>query len=289
MRIAVCLSRLADPDTVEVDPIAGGIDVSRTVYMLNPADAVALETALRLRADSGSVTALTVGPVDAETVLRDAVAVGADEVLRLWEDGRTATRPAVTALLLAAALRTEGLPDFVLCGTRSVASGSGKVPALLAAHLDWPVVTDVVEFSVDGDRARFQRRLARGARSEGEVNLPAVLAVEASTAALRYASLPGLMMAKRATIPVRRLPDLGLSPMDLNFPSATVRVAMPPYPRPRQIFIPDSGLSPEDRVAQIMSAGVVQKAGRIVEGSAEEMADGIIAFLREHGFVDRPA
>lgn len=289
MRFAVCLSRLPDPETVEADPLTGGIDLSRTLPILNPADAVALEWVLRLRAPGDTVTALTVGATEAETVLRDALAVGADEVLRIWEDGRTATRPAVTSLLLATALRTGGLPDLVVCGTRSLACGSGKVPALLAEYLGWPVVTDVLDFTIHTARVRFQRRLARGARSEGEVTLPAVLAVEAGTATLRYASLPGLMKAKRAAIPLRQLPDLGLAPNDLAFPSPTAQAAMPPYPRPREIFIPDSTLPPHERTAQILSAGVAQKAGKTVEGSAEEMADAIIAFLRDRGFLDRPA
>jgi electron transfer flavoprotein beta subunit len=289
MRFAVCLSRLPDPDTVEVDPLTGDIDVSRTLHILNPADAVALELVLRLRSPGDRVTALTVGPIEAESVLREAAAVGADEVLRVWEDGRTATRPAATALLLATALRTEPLPDLIVCGARTLAGGSGKVPALIAEHLDWPVVTDIIEFSLQQSRACFQRRLAKGARSEGEVTLPAVLAVDSSAVSLRYASLPGLMKAMRATIPVRHLADLGLSPVDLNFPSSTVQAAMPPYHRPREVFIPDSSLSPHERVMQVLSAGVVRKAGRIVSGPPEQMADTIIAFLREQGFVDGPA
>ena len=286
MRIAVCLSLLPDPETVEVDPFTGDVDIGRTLYILNPADAAALESALRLRGADDTVLALTVGDAQTEAVLRDAIAVGADEVLRLWEDGRTITRPAVTALLLATALRAHGMPDIVLCGARSLAHGSGKVPALVAEYLDWPVATDIIDFSLDGDRIRFQRRLARGARSEGEVTLPAVIAVEAGVAPLRYAGLPGLMKANRATIPVLHLPDLGLSPMDLNFPSATVRAAMPTYARPREIFIPDSNLPPHERVAQILSAGVAQKTGRILEGSPEDMADAIILFLREGGFLE---
>jgi electron transfer flavoprotein beta subunit len=286
MRIAACLSLLPDPETVEVDPLTGDVDLGRTLHILNPADAAALETALRLRREGDTVLALTVGDTQAEAALRDAIAVGADEVVRLWEDGRAATRPAVTSLLLATALRAQGLPDLVLCGARSLAHGSGKVPALIAEYLDWPVVTDIIAFSLDAGRARFQRRLARGARSEGEVSLPAVIAVEPGVAPLRYAGLPGLMKAKRAAIPVLHLPDLGLSPMDLNFPSATVRAAMPTYARPREIFIPDSNLAPHERVAQILSAGVAQKTGRIVEGSAEDMADAIIAFLRDRGFLE---
>jgi electron transfer flavoprotein beta subunit len=289
MRFAVCLTYVPDPETVEVDPLTGEIDAGRTLYILNPADAVALEMALRLRSTGDTVTALTVGPVEAETVLRDAIAVGADHVLRVWDEFRTSTKPPVTSILLAAALRTEGLPDLVLCGGRTQDRGSGKIPALLGEYLDWPVVTDITGFDISAARVRFQRRLARGARSEGEVTMPAVLGIEAGAVRLRYASLPGLMQAKRAPIPVRYLPDLGLSPQDLNFPASTVHVAMPPRPRPRAIFIPDSSLSPDERIAQIMSAGVTRTAEQIVEGPPEEMADVIIAFLRERGFLEQTA
>ena len=289
MRFAVCLTYVPDPDTVEVDPLTGEVDVGRTLYVLNPADAGALEMALRMRSRGDTVTALTVGPVEAEAVLRDAMAVGADHVLRLWDDSRTSTKPPVTSILLAAALRTEGLPDLVLCGARTLDRGSGKIPALLGEYLDWPVVTDITSFDISAARVRFQRRLARGARSEGEVTMPAVLAIETGAVRLRYASLPGLMQAKRAPIPVRHLPDLGLSPQDVNFPASTVHVAMPPRPRPRAIFIPDGNLPPEERIAQIMSAGVTGKAEQIVEGSPEEMADVIITFLRERGFLEQSA
>lgn len=289
MRLAVCLTYVPDPATVEVDALTGEIDNDRILHMLNPADAGALEMALRLRSTGDTLSAITVGPVESETVLREAIAVGADEALRLWDENRSGTKPAITSTLLAAGLRLGGLPDLVLCGARSLGRGSGKVPALLAEHLDWPAVTDITAFEMDAGRVRFQRRLDRGARAEGEVSLPAVLGIEPGAARLRYASLPGLMRAKRTAIAVKHLPELGLSPQDLSFPASTVHVAMPPRPRPRAIFIPDSSLSPHERIAQIMSAGVARQAGQIVEGPAEEMADVIIAFLRDNGFLERTA
>jgi electron transfer flavoprotein beta subunit len=287
MRFAVCLTRVPDPDTIEIDPLTGELDGERTLYILNPADAAALEVALRLRSPGDTVTALTVGPVETETVLRDALAVGADHVLRLWDDSETATRPAMSSMLLAAALRTEGIPDLVLCGWRTLSGGSGKVPALLAEYLNWPVVTDITRLEIKAARVYFRRRLAKGGRAEGEVTMPAVLAVAAEDVRLRYASLPGLMAAQRAVIPVRSLPDLGLSPLDLSFPTATVHVTTPPRPRPRSIFIPPGTLPPHERVDQILSAGVVsrQQASR-VEGPPEQAAEAIFAFLCARGFVE---
>ena len=121
MRFAVCLTLVPDPETIEVDPLTGEIDPERILYILNPADAAALEMALRLRAHADVVTALTVGPEETETVLREALASGADNALRIWDETRTATKPAVTSVLLSAAMRTEGLPDLIFCGWRSLA------------------------------------------------------------------------------------------------------------------------------------------------------------------------
>ncbi|MEZ5583113.1 MAG: hypothetical protein R3F37_10435 [Candidatus Competibacteraceae bacterium] len=287
MRIAVCLKYVPDPTSIEVDPLTGAIDPVRTLYMLNLADEAALEIALKLRADGDTVQALTVGPVEAETVLREALAVGADSVLRLWDESRSYTKPPVTSIMLAAALKLKGLPDLVLCGAHSVDRGSGKLPALLGELLDWPVVTDVTHFELRQDKVQVQRRLSRGARAQGTVQLPAVVGLEPGLARLRQASLPGLIDAKRAEIPVLHFADLGLSPQDLHFPAVTLHEVMPPRPRPRAVFMPDSSLPPHERVAQIMSAGVTGKSGEVLEGrSAEEMADAIIAFLQTHGFVE---
>lgn len=289
MRIAVCLARVPDPKTIEVDPLTGEIDGSRMLHILNPSDAAALELALRLRRDGDTLMALSVGDVDAEMVLREALAVGADRVLRLWEEGRTNTKPAVTSLLLAAALQTEGVPDLVFCGGRSLGRGSGKLPALLGEYLGWPVVTDIIQLEIQAARVYFQRRLIRGGRSEGEVTMPAVLAIAADNVELRYASLPRLMQARRASIPVRQLPDLGLSPLDLNFHASTVHAATPPRPRPRTIHIPTGDLAPHERVGQIMSAGVGRKTTQLMEGDPDAMADAIVGFLRDRGFLEEPA
>lgn len=295
MRIAVCLKYVPDPSTIEVDPLTGMIDADRLLYMLNPADESALELALRLRPPNGRVTAFNVGPVEADRLLQEALAAGADAAVRVWDASLGSIKPMVTAILLAAALRAAELPDLVLCGGHSVDRGSGTVPALLAEHLDWPVVTDVTQFELRSDgskgapagRMRVQRRLARGARAESEVTLPAILGLETGLVHLRQASLPSLMRVKHTPIPLYGLEELGLSPQDLHFPAMTLHEIMPPRPRARTMFTPDSSGSVQERIAQIMSAGVAGKAGQILEGGTpEQQADTIIAFLREHGFLE---
>lgn len=290
MRIAVCLKYVPDPGTIEVDPLTGMIDADRVLYMMNPADESALELALRLRPPDGTVTVLSVGPVEADRLLQDALAAGADAALRVWDDSLGSLKPIVTTTLLAAALRIKALPDLVLCGGHSVDRGSGTVPALLAEHLDWPVVTDVTQFEIQSGRLRAQRRLARGARAESEVTLPAILGLETDLMHLRQASLPNLMRVKHTPIPLYGLEELGLSPQDLHFPAMTLHEVMPPRPRARVMFTPDSNGSATERVAQILSAGVAGKAGKMMEsGTPEQQADAIIEFLRQQGFLERAA
>lgn len=286
MRIAVCLKHVPDPTTVEVDPLTGAIDGSRLLSIINPADAGALEIGLQLRGSSDPIHALTVGPPSADAVLREALAVGADRVERLWDTTQPATHPLLTATLLAAALRVEPLPDLVLCGARSTDQGSGQVPALLAEYLDWPVVTDVTHVAHDGAVARVQCRLERGARAEVEVTLPCVLALEPGIARLRHASLTGLLTAQRAVIPVRHAADLGLTAADLSFPQPVLEAVLPPRPRPRVLRMPDSNQAPHERISQILSAGVTRKSGHILEGPPDQMAAAIIAFLRERGLLN---
>jgi len=284
MRIAVCLKQVPDPATVEIDPLTGKLDHSRLLYIMNPADAAALELALGLCGATGQVLACTVGPARAETVLREALAAGADRVLRLAEPPGTAA-PAVTARLLAAALRREELPDLLLCGTRSADRGSGQVPALLGACLGWPVVTDVTQLELSGSVARVQRRRDRGAREVGDIHLPAVLAIEPGTARLRHAGLPGLLAAQRAEIPVYQSTDLQLAPADLRVAMPLRQTTIPPRPRSRTIFTPETVLPAHERIGQILSAGVTRKTGQMLEGPPDQIATAIIAFLRERGFL----
>lgn len=287
VNIAVCVKHVPDPNTVEVNPVTGAINEGRLLYVINPADESALELALRLREAPGVVTALTVGPARAEVALREALAAGAGGVLRLWDKGWVETMPFRTASLLAAALRAQGLPDLVLCGVRSADRGTGQVPAMLGEALGWPVVSDVTYLEMGAGCALVQRRLDRGARELAQVVLPAVLALEPGLARLRHASLPRLMAAQRAVIPIQRPADLGLSNLDLEWPAPVTLEVLTPRPRPRAIFAPDSARPPHERIGQILTAGVTRKSGQVLEGPPDQMAAAIAAFLRERGFVGK--
>jgi electron transfer flavoprotein beta subunit len=163
--ICVCVKQTPDSASVYVDPITGHVDYERFVQVLNPADACAVEAAVRLkewlynRGDSRglpgagnpgcTIKVLTLGPKDAEGALRAALAIGADSALRLWNTRAEAWGPFSVTAALAGYLQSETYsPDLVLCGDSSSDWSSGIVGPALAQQLDLPQVTSVAQFKI---------------------------------------------------------------------------------------------------------------------------------------------
>jgi len=174
--ICVCVKQTPDSASVYVDPITGDVDYERFVQVLNPADACAVEAAVRLkealysRGDSRGrpvciIKALTLGPKDAEGALRAALAIGANSALRLWDSKAEAWGPFTVAAALAGYLRSETpSPDLVLCGDSSSDWSSGIVGPALAEQLDLPQVTNVTQLSL-----REENEILRFAQDDTDV------------------------------------------------------------------------------------------------------------------------
>src|SRR5260370_21113932 len=108
MHSLVCIKQTPDSSSVYIDPITGQVDYERFVQILNPADACAVEAAVRLKEQSGgSIMAITLGPQDAEGALRAALAMGADTALRLWNLQASDWGPFMVAAALAACIQRE--------------------------------------------------------------------------------------------------------------------------------------------------------------------------------------
>src|SRR5205823_2267212 len=173
LHICVCVKQTPDSASVYVDPITGDVDYERFVQVLNPADACAVEAAVRLKEALYSrgdprgrpvciIKALTVGPKDAEGTLRAALAIGADSALRLWNVYASEWGPFTVAAALAGYLNSETfLPDLVLCGDSSSDWSSGIVGPALAEQLDLPQVTSVTQLSL-----REKNEILRGVYPE---------------------------------------------------------------------------------------------------------------------------
>src|SRR5258708_37470656 len=176
LHICVCVEQTPDSASVYIDPITGQVDSERFVRVLNPADACAVEAAVRLKEQAdGNIEVLTLGPEDAEGALRAALAIGADTALRLWNPQPVAWGPFSVAAALAAYLQSETAgPDLILSRDTSSDWSSGIVEPALAQRLDRPQVTGVMQLELLRDRVTLQatRKLERGYRELLEAERP---------------------------------------------------------------------------------------------------------------------
>jgi len=144
MRIVVCVKQVFDPKTVKISRSREELDLRDAVKIFNPPDKYALEAALRLRESTGGeVIALTVGGPEAEDVVHEAVAIGADRGVLVSGSELVGASGAVVTLVLAAAVGKFGPVDLVLTGHAGISDGAGSLAPRLAAALDWPVLLDV--------------------------------------------------------------------------------------------------------------------------------------------------
>jgi electron transfer flavoprotein beta subunit len=272
MRIVVALKHV--PLRVEVDALTG---VATTVIReagMSYADQAALEWALLIAgAWGGTVEAISVGPASSESVLRDALAVGAHRAVRVE------ATPDAPSVSVATAIATFAAgADLVVCGDYSLDRGSGSVPAFIAGELAVGQALGLVGITIgSAGNLDVVRRLDGGRRELLAVNGPAVISSEGSTARLRRGSLKASLAATRAPIEVvghaGGSHDLAVSARRSYRPRA--RVVPPP-----------KGASALERIRSI-TAPVGLGTGRSdpVELSATAAADAIIDALGRWGYV----
>jgi len=291
MYICVCIKQTPDSASVYVDPITGQVDAERFVQILNPADACAIEAAVRLKEQfGGSILALTLGPRDAEGALRAALAIGADKALRLWTREAESWGPFTVAAALAATLQREvPPPDLILCGDSTSDWSSGIVGPALAHHLDLPQITGIIRLDSTQNNQhitlRLTRRLEQGYHELLEAELPLLITVTGTLNEPRYPSLPAHLASLKASIPVIDPSTLMSNTWHDEVDQITLLEMHTPRPRPRRIATPDSHHSAYQRIGEIVSGRAIGRKTRLVEGTPEELAQTLVTFLHERGFV----
>jgi electron transfer flavoprotein beta subunit len=230
MKIAVCIKqvptrewqpRLRDDKTWIREQ-----DVS---YEMNEPDAYALEEALRLREKhGGEVVVCSAGPARVQQVIREALARGADRALHVEDDGLAAADSIMTAHALAAAMGEERF-DLVLTGLQSDDQGQAQTGVVLAERLDMPHSTIIMDVQVQDGTVRIKRELEGGWFQWIAMPLPALLTIQSGINQLRYATLKGIMAAKKKEI--RKVaPPTDLQPMQeivaLSLPTRSKQTQM---------------------------------------------------------------
>ena len=196
MNIIVGIKRTPDTDTrIRIDEESPSIDLDAVKFIVSPYDEFAVEAALRLRdaRGEGEVTVVTVGESASSEQLRASLAMGADRAVLLR--GSVDMDGLATAKALVAELATQDAP-FILFGVKAVDDDQQQVGPMVATLLDRPCVTSVSSFELQDGKA-VCRRGVEGGVEVVEVELPAVLTITKGEFEPRYASLKGIMAAKR--------------------------------------------------------------------------------------------
>jgi electron transfer flavoprotein beta subunit len=249
---------------------------------LSAADAGALEHGLRVAEACGvRCVAVSLGSAAIEPMLRDALAAGADDVLRVAgpDPAETvASDGSAEARALAAAIRERhGDPDLVLCGDRSADRGTGATPAFLAAELGAAQALGLVEFSYSAGALTGLRRLDAGRRERLAIPAPAVCSLEPTDIRLRRAPLPATLRARTAEIPVA----------EPHVPASAVRVgaARPYRPRARILAAPREQTA-HQRVLELTGALVERDPPTVSSPpDAAAAADELLTYLRDRGYL----
>ena len=211
MNIFVCLKQVPGTTEVKIDPQTNTLVRQGIKNVVNPYDTYALEEGLRLKERyGGKVTALSMGPPQAEEMLREAIASGADDAILLSDRAFAGADTLATAYTLAGAIKRNKDCDLVICGRQTVDGDTGQVPPELAEMLGFSFVSYVSKIDeAAAGRMRVQRMIEEG-HEIIETSLPTVISVVKEINLPRLPSLRGIARAKSAIIPIWTANDLGV-------------------------------------------------------------------------------
>lgn len=258
MKILVCLKQVPHKDArLEVNSSGTWIQDDSIKFEINDYDTYGIEEALRIKdAGEAEVVVVTVGPARATQALRTALGMGADRAIQIWDDALESTDPLGISKILAAVAKEEN-PDLIFMGLMSDDGNNAVVGPMLAHMLDIPSATGVMSAKIDGGSIQVERELEGGALEVVKLPTPCLLAVQTGMNEVRYASLKGIMQAKKKPLDNKSLADLGL---DAGAVAARVSI--------EKLFVPVKGDGAE-----------------ILSGSADEVAQQLTGKIKELGLL----
>jgi electron transfer flavoprotein beta subunit len=222
MNIIVCIKQVPDTETkIKLLPDSSAIDTNGIKWVINPYDEFAVEEALKLKeANAGAqVTVITAGPAKrASESLRTALAMGADNAVVI--DTPENIDPTLAAKALSEAIKQEAGYNIIFTGKQAIDDNQASVSQMLAEFLKIPHATVVSKFSLSGTEATVERDTEGGTKEIIQLKLPCVIAANKGLNMPRYASLPGIMKAKKKTIK-----ELNLAALNLEAGAAKIQFA----------------------------------------------------------------
>lgn len=266
MHTIVCMKQIIDPEVpphlFEIDPDEMKQIRGTHPLVISAYDEVAIEIALQLKEKTnGKVTVITIGDEDTVESLHQALAMGVDQAIRITDPAFEDGDAFANARILAAAVRKVGDVDAILCGRQAGDVELGLVGAFLAEEMDLPCATILANIEPQNGKVRMRRSVETGYEVL-ETSLPFVATVTNDESNVpRYASVRGMLAARRAEIPVWGANDLGIDPDALGLGSAQIEM--------EELFIPERHIE-----------------CHIIEGdTGPERAKNLLEYLREEKLV----
>lgn len=212
MKILVPIKRVPDPQaTITVRPDGAGIVEDNVKFVINPFCEIAIEEALRIKENQGGaeVVLVSIGDASSQEQLRTGLAMGADRAILVLADGQT--DPAKAAEVLAKIVAEEE-PNLVMAGKQSIDDDANQTGQLLASTLDWPQATFASEVAFSDDKSEVSvTREVDGGLETVSFALPGVITTDLRLNEPRYASLPGIMKARKKELKEVPIAETGVS------------------------------------------------------------------------------
>jgi electron transfer flavoprotein beta subunit len=227
MKIIVLMKQVANKDAIlRINKSETWIEEGDLSYEVNESDGYALEEALRLKEKhgGGEVVVCSMGPQRVKSVIKDALARGADRAIHVVGDNLAHLSPYAAASVLADAIRDEKA-DLILTGLQSDDYGYAQTGVIMAEILGLPHATIVIEVDASGDELRVKRELESGWYQWYAMTKPALLTIQSGISQIRYATLKGIMAAKKKEIK--------------EVTPAAEAVAAPSHQRIEKIYLPE--------------------------------------------------
>ncbi len=253
MNIIVCLKQVPDTETqIKIGSDSKSIVTDDIKWVMNPYDEFGVEEALRLKEKfGGEVTVVGLGPKRVTESIRTALAMGADKGVLINDDALNGSDSHAVAKALSAAIK-ELNPDLIFTGQRGIDDDSGTVGAAIAEFLGVPQLSLIVKVDVaeDGKSLKVTRPV-EGQALVIESSLPALITAQKGLNEPRYASLPGIMKAKKKPLAEKTLADLGLDASEFGEAARKLKILemIPPPERAAGKII--EGETPQEKAVEL--------------------------------------
>jgi electron transfer flavoprotein beta subunit len=252
MEIIVLVKQVPDTESlVEIADDGVSIKKQDIKWVMNPYDEIAVEEALQIReAQGGSVTVVSLGGQKAIETIRTALAMGADKGVHINDPAAEGSDALATAKILAAVCKEIPF-ELIIAGHRAVDEDNYQVASGVAEFLGIPQISMVIKAELLDGKIRCQRTIEGGTVTV-DAALPALFTTQRGLNEPRYASLPGIMKAKKKPVDVKTIADLGIDPATVGAANRKVKIKTLNFPPERQAVRMIEGESVRDKAAELV-------------------------------------